>query len=95
MEPEIKITKNKKRWINQNIELVTQHRGKWIGISETKGLIAASKDYDEFEIQLKKFKGKYHIWFVNENMGKRQVLMVRTTRRNFFSIKDDSHYWEP
>jgi hypothetical protein len=83
------------QWVNQHLDLVLDYRGKWVAISLENGIISANEDYDEMKKGIKKNMKDYFFWFVNENMGKGQSLMVRGIKRKVFTIKDDSHDWEP
>ncbi|MEI9955739.1 MAG: DUF5678 domain-containing protein [Ferruginibacter sp.] len=70
------ITKNKNSWINQNIELLLQHKGQWIAYNKKNGLIAFGKELENVLIAAEKKTKDFCIWHVNKHFGSPRALAV-------------------
>ena len=66
--------KKKGGWLNRNIDLLLQHKGKWIAFSETKGLIATDKELQALLLKARSITKKFVIWHVHEHFGSPRCL---------------------
>ena len=91
----VEIIKNKKSWLNQNIQLLLTLKGNWIAYNEKNGLLAHGKILSKVIKEAEKISKDFTIWNVSKYFGKPRALVIRMARKNTYTIKDEGDYWIP
>ena len=61
-------------WLNRNIDLLLQHKGKWIAFSDAKGLIATDNELHTLLLKAQAITKNFLIWHVHEHFGSPRCL---------------------